>query len=158
MSIVGALPDGSLGTRHELETDYHPSNLVVTDQNGDGVKDLLSSSTGSPRLTLFLGNGHRDFTPRYTTLPRVAGPVLAIDFDSDGIPDGVTASGDARVVALQGTPNGFEPASVQLPVGPNPSAIVGGDFTRPLPRSGDRMRRVDRIHLLLGAGNGDSRT
>jgi FG-GAP-like repeat/Bacterial Ig-like domain (group 3)/Chitobiase/beta-hexosaminidase C-terminal domain len=97
---------------------------LVQDFNGDGIPDLLISSLTNGTLTVLLGNGDgtfkaasgSPFATNYGTSPVVAG-----DFNGDGIPDLAVAGGYYLVVYLGKGDGTF----TEVPIGG--STITGAD-------------------------------
>ncbi|HEY7096662.1 MAG TPA: VCBS repeat-containing protein [Terriglobales bacterium] len=82
-----------------------PQDLVAADFNGDGSLDLLSVYPGYiiPATMSFLpGNGDGTFqsTIKYLNVPTGVDILMAIDFDSDGLPDIATINSDNGHVAV----------------------------------------------------------
>jgi hypothetical protein len=97
---------------------------LVQDFNGDGIPDLLISSLTNGTLTVLLGNGDgtfriasgSPFATNYGTFPVVAG-----DFNGDGIPDLAVAGGYYLIVFLGRGDGTF----TEVPI--DGSTIVGAD-------------------------------
>jgi hypothetical protein len=74
-----------------------PNDIAVGDFNGDGSLDLVIANTGTPYLTILLGDGKGGFRPsphspfHTESYPHVHG-VAAADFNGDGKLDVVTDS------------------------------------------------------------------
>lgn len=85
-----------------------PNDIAVADMNGDGNPDLVIANTGTPYLTILLGNGKGGFAPSphspfaTQSYPHVHG-VAAADFTGDGKPDVVTDSwGHDEILTIPG--------------------------------------------------------
>jgi hypothetical protein len=74
-----------------------PNDIAVADLDGDGALDLVIANTGTPYLTVLLGDGHGRFTPAphspfaTPSEPHVHGVAVA-NFTGDGKPAVVTDS------------------------------------------------------------------
>lgn len=89
-----------------------PSDIAVADMNRDGNPDLVIANTGTPYLTILLGNGKGGFVPSphspFATVsyPHVHG-VVAADFMGNGRPAVITDSwGHDQILMLLGDGNG----------------------------------------------------
>ena len=75
----------------------NPNDIVVADMNADGNPDILIANTGTPYITILLGDGRGGFTPAphspfaTTVRPHVHGVAVG-DFMGDGKPSVVTDS------------------------------------------------------------------
>ena len=74
-----------------------PNDIAIADMNGDGALDLVIANTGTPYLTVLLGDGHGRFSPAphspfaTPSQPHVHGVAVA-NFMGDGKPAVVTDS------------------------------------------------------------------
>ncbi|UQR65125.1 Ig-like domain-containing protein [Bradyrhizobium sp. C-145] len=108
---------------------YGSSHAYLSDLNGDGNLDIVTTNYSDGTVSVLLGNGTGAFAPRtaYSVLSNAIEAVFG-DFDGNGSTDLLvsTASG---VVELLGNGNGsFNPAqSVTTTVGTIASADVNGD-------------------------------
>jgi hypothetical protein len=140
-----------------------PNDVAVSDFNGDGNLDVVIPNTGTPYLTILLGDGKGGFkaAPRspFSTQshPHVHG-VVAADFDGDGKPDVVTDSWDHNQILML---NGDGAGSLILPgqlfdTGNRPyQRLRSADF------NGDGKADVvttdmddNAVSILLGDGKG----
>lgn len=75
----------------------NPNDIVAADMNADGHPDILIANTGTPYITILLGDGRGGFTPAphspfaTTVRPHVHGVAVG-DFMGDGKPAVVTDS------------------------------------------------------------------
>ena len=89
-----------------------PNDIAVADMNGDGNPDLVIANTGTPYITILLGNGKGGFAPAphspfaTESYPHVHG-VAAADFLGNGKPGVVTDSwGHNEILLLPGDGQG----------------------------------------------------
>jgi hypothetical protein len=89
-----------------------PNDIAVADMNGDGNPDLVIANTGTPYLTILLGDGRGGFkssphSPFATeSYPHVHG-VVAADFMGNGKLDVITDSwGHDQILLIPGDGNG----------------------------------------------------
>ena len=135
----------------------HPSLMLLTDLNGDGILDLATTSSNTNQGNVLLGNGDGTFQPRKTFLNSVGiGTSTASgDFNGDGIKDLlVTVESAGLLNLLAGDGNGsFQLISTTLAGAPKESEV--GDFNNDgyldvatASQSGNLMS------VFLGNGNG----
>jgi hypothetical protein len=114
------------------------NDIAVADLNGDGNPDLIVANTGTPYLTVLLGDGHGRFAPSphspfaTRSFPHVHG-VAAADFMGNGKPAVVTDSwGHNQVLLLPGDGMGnLILPGVLFPTGKRPyQRLRSGDFNR----------------------------
>ncbi len=94
----------NLVTASNTLTGTGPGADVAGDFNGDGNLDLaVGLSSGTPPLSILLGDGTGKFTPAPASSITVTGtPLLVQDFNCDGIPDILLSNGaDGQVGASQ---------------------------------------------------------
>jgi VCBS repeat protein len=89
-----------------------PNDIAVTDMNGDGNPDLIIANTGTPYITILLGDGKGGFatsphSPFATqSYPHVHG-VVAADFMGNGKPAVITDSwGHDQILMIPSDGNG----------------------------------------------------
>jgi hypothetical protein len=134
---------------------------LVQDFNGDGIPDLLlSSQSGSSTITVLLGNEDGTFRSAphspFTTLYGDS-PMVAADFNGDGIPD-FAAAGAYYLVVFLGNGDG---TFTQVPIGSSSiyeaifSSMVVGDL------NGDGIPDIaaldlsgETVSIFLGKGDG----
>jgi hypothetical protein len=142
-----------------VDAGAYAGSVAVADVNGDGVPDVIVGAAGvrgsydSGTVSVLLGNPDHSFQPPQTVA--VGGSLtaaLVADFNGDGRPDLVAATGNA-VVVLPGNGDGsFRPQPV-FPAGPSPQAVTEADVNG----DGRPDLLVDSGHgvnLLLGQGDG----
>jgi hypothetical protein len=84
-------------TRSPFACGPSPSDIAVTDMNRDGNPDLIIANTGTPYITILLGDGKGGFVPSphspfaTVSFPHVHG-VVAADFMGNGKPAVITDS------------------------------------------------------------------
>ncbi|MGC1452823.1 MAG: FG-GAP-like repeat-containing protein [Candidatus Sulfotelmatobacter sp.] len=135
--------------------------VLVEDFNQDGIPDLLLSDTYNGSLTVLLGNGDGTFTEAkgspITTNYGVS-PVVAGDFNGDGIPD-LVAAGGYYLITLLGNGDGTF-TEVPIPSSTITGAdqfqsIVIGDFNGDgIPDLATLYATDEGISILLGNGDG----
>lgn len=89
-----------------------PNDIAVADMNRDGRPDLIIANTGTPYITILLGDGQGGFAPSphspfaTPSYPHVHG-VVAADFMGDGKPAVITDSwGHDQILLIPGDGNG----------------------------------------------------
>ncbi len=145
--------------------------VVAGDFNGDGRLDLAVAGTNNNDATntvrgevsVLLGNGDGTFqAAQQYAVGGYPNSIVAGDFNGDGKLDlavsdqgnelgGATDPGGVSVLLDNGDGT-FEPA-VYYAVGPDPSAIVAGDFTSD-GRTDLAVSDSDGVQILLGNGDG----
>jgi hypothetical protein len=143
-----------------------PSDIAVADMNRDGNPDLVIANTGTPYLTILLGNGKGGFVPSshspFATVsyPHVHG-VVAADFMGNGRPGVITDSWGHDQILM-------------LPVDGNGNLILPGTLFHTGKRPYERLRSADfngdgrpdvvttdmdsnAVTVLLGDGHGGLR-
>ena len=130
-AVTVLLGDGSGGFAQAPGSPFFvyaaPYGLVVGDFNGDGIRDLAASSTGSNGLTVLRGDGSGGFTaiaggPFATG--SVPSSVVVGDFNRDGIQDlAIANSGSSNVTVLLGFAAG--PTTQSITLGPLSSVTLG---------------------------------
>jgi hypothetical protein len=138
-----------------------PRDATAVDVDGDGDLDLAVANESSDTVSILGNDGSGGFS-LLSHRPVGRGPVAiaAGDFDRNGRPDlavstpGAAPAGFSLLLA-SGAPGSFG-ASVAVPVGTSPDALVAGDFDR----DGDLdlavcdLETAGRVHVLLNDGAG----
>jgi hypothetical protein len=146
-----------------ISTGEGPNDIAIGDFNGDSNLDLVIANTGTPYLTVLLGDGKGGFKPSphspfaTNSYPHVHGVAVA-DFNSDGKLDVVTDSwGHDQILLLLGDGAG--------------NLILPGHFFHTGKRPYQRLRSADfnkdgkpdvvttdmdinSVSILLGDGKG----
>jgi uncharacterized repeat protein (TIGR01451 family) len=134
----------SLAAVATLATGAGPTDVLVSDLNGDGKMDFLTVNAIANTVSVFMGNGDGTFQARadYTVGMQPAAAVIA-DFNGDGKPDIAVAnqSGGTISVLLNNGNGTFVAGAVIIIASPN--NIVAADF--------DGDGKVDLA--VIGAGN-----
>jgi hypothetical protein len=143
-----------------------PSDIAVADLNGDGNLDLIVANTGTPYLTVLLGDGRGRFAPSARSpfatqsFPHVHG-VVAADFNGNGKPAVVTDSwGHNQVLMLPGDGMGnLILPGVLFPTGRRPyERLRSADFNRDgRPDIVTTDMDDNAVSILLGDGRGGFR-
>jgi uncharacterized protein (TIGR03437 family) len=132
-SIVVLIADanGSFksATPMTLTPDFGAVNLVIGDATGDGINDIVLT-TSTTIMTVFPGLGHGTFgTPIDLGLSDVpVGVPLIADFNRDKLPDLAVAVAGGYVNMLMGQGNEAFGDPFAIYAGGNPSAVAAGDF------------------------------
>jgi hypothetical protein len=141
-----------------------PNDIAVADMNGDGNLDLVIANTGTPYLTILLGDGKGGFAPSphspfaTASYPHVHG-VVAADFLGHGRPPAVITDswGHNQILMVPGDDKG--------------NLILPGKLLNTGKRPYERLRSADfngdgnpdvvttdldenAVSVLLGDGNG----
>jgi hypothetical protein len=130
------------------------NSVAVGDFNGDGVPDLVVTSTSG--VSVLLGNGDGTFQDPVTySVGGTPKSAVVADVNGDGIPDVVVANPaqGGGVSVLLGKGNGTFQPPVFYPAVQSPIAMTGGDF------NGDGIPDVAVVNsntaaILLGRGDG----
>jgi len=143
-----------------------PNDIAVADMNGDGNADLVIANTGTPYLTVLLGDGKGGFKPSShspfatTSYPHVHGVAVA-DFMGDGKLAAVTDSwGHNQILLIPGDGNGnlILPGK-SFPTGKRPyERLRSADFNRD--GKADVVTTdldINAVTILLGDGRGGFR-
>jgi hypothetical protein len=150
-----------------------PFFLAVADYNGDGNPDFASANEADDTVSVMLGNGDGTFTEASgSPLPSGnynPGPIVAGDFNGDGIPDLIVANfipdggNNSNLVIYLGKGDGTFTAAPSSPflVGLYPFALAAADFNQDgkLDLAVDNYGEIDNpstqtLSLLLGDGKG----
>lgn len=136
----------------------NPSSMAVADMNGDGHLDVVVANHESDYVTLLLGDGAGQFTPRTLQVHSRPHPhaVVVGDFDRDGHPDiAVDSWGEKRITLLFGRDEWRGPGT-PVDLGTNPyytiaAADLDGDGNIDLvaPNWGHGT-----VSILFGDGHG----
>jgi hypothetical protein len=154
-----------LGPQNILTAGELPTAIATGDFNGDGNLDLAVANGGNgvtnSSVTIFLGNGHAQFTPMGQQ-PTVGvfpqGMISAVDLNHDGVLDLVVGNtgngGPGSISVLLGNGDGtFRPA-ILLPLEASALTMTVNDF------NGDGfadiavLERSSNIDLFTNNGDG----
>ena len=109
--------------------------VSVGDFNGDGIADVITSSSSFPDptvggvVTVFFGNGDGTIRPGISTPSKAGGFQMDIgDFNNDGTLDVAVPDGFYRVTVLLGNGDGTFQAPVSVATAEYPKAVVAADF------------------------------
>ena len=143
-----------------------PNDIAVADMNGDGHPDLVIANTGTPYITILLGDGKGGFKPSQhspfatDSHPHVHGVAVG-DFMGDGKPAVVTDSwgrDEVLLIPSDGQGNLILPGKTFHADLHSDSGVRAADFNR----DGNldivtTTQRVGAVGLLLGDGRGGFR-
>jgi hypothetical protein len=102
-----------------------PSEVIITDVNGDGKPDLVVGETSHGGVTVYLGDGKGGFTPKQALKDALnaPGPIMVADVNGDGIPDiGLMEAGTPGIFLGKG--DGTFNAPFYIGAGPSPGDIL----------------------------------
>lgn len=123
-----------------------PVELRLADFNGDGILDLLSSSTRDDGVYLSLGTGQGTFAARTLLLATsYYGQLVTGDFNADGYPDAVVseAAGTGALLSfLPGSADGLRGPAYTRSISPSVQDIGAAD-----------MNEDGALDLLVVAGS-----
>ena len=110
-----------------------PFIIAMADVNGDGIPDLLTSSSTSNEVSVFLGSGTGTFTLASTNKTSISGPrgIAVGDFFGHGMLDFAVVSDTTTTMEIwEGNNNGTftYSSSVTLPAGTAPWDIATADI------------------------------
>lgn len=125
--------DGTFQSPVRIPGGHQSSFIINHDMNRDGILDLISSSTMTDSLTLFLGDGKGSFQAA-GEFAGEKGPehLFPGEFTGDKSPDLVVCNRrDGSISILEGKGDGtFLFPHFNYPVGRNPRALTGADFNQ----------------------------
>ena len=97
------------------------AGVALADVDGDGILDVLATSTSAKELDVRLGHGDGSFGPvRVTPLDGGARAVAVADVNGDGWPDVAVATTSSVVVLLGAGGGAFQPAQPGRRIGVRP--------------------------------------
>jgi hypothetical protein len=158
VSILLGNGDGTFRPSVDYAAGVQPYSIVAVDLNHDGNLDLAIADSRSQYFYILLGNANGTFqkATRGPELPSNPEMVETGDFNSDGIPDIVTASYSVISVSL-GKGNGTFQSPINIPPPTAVESIAVGDFNGDgnldLAEAGTFGSESD-VSILLGQGNG----
>jgi hypothetical protein len=122
--------------------------FTLADFDEDGLPEAALSGTGTAAY-LLAGVGEAVFTAPRLFWPETSGPLLASDFDADGVDDLLTFDGEGILTFLGGHHETL-PVSSPNPIG---TSVTSGDF------DGDGLEDLlgfggDSLVVLRGGGDG----
>ncbi len=137
----------------------NPTSIHVSDFNGDGFSDLITTNIQGNSLSLLLGNGDGGFQDQKIISACQEPRNIAVDdFNLDHKSDLVVAcSGDDHALVFLGQGNGTFIRGAQYLVHRSPVSIATGDFNEDFLPDMVVALRNDKIQVLLGMGNGKFR-
>ncbi|MEX1025910.1 MAG: VCBS repeat-containing protein [Planctomycetota bacterium] len=149
VQVFDAVP-GSLALVATLSTGFvlRPEGLDAADVNGDGLVDLLSSTSGAGSfVSVWLGQGGVLFGARtdYPLGGLDPSSLVAADLDGDGDPDVATADSDSNTVTVMENVGGAFAVAATLATALDPDSILAGD-----------VNNDGGVDLLVANGDGAS--
>lgn len=97
ISVLGTINSGSLAPKVDYTTPASPTEVVLSDLNGDGKPDLVTSNNGGPSISLFRNTATTGVIDAATFAARLdvtaasgVHGLAAGDMDGDSMPDIVT--------------------------------------------------------------------
>jgi len=140
-----------------------PNDIAVADMNGDGIPDLVIANTGTPYITILLGDGRGGFAPSphspfaTQSYPHVHGVVVA-DFMGNGKLAVITDSwGHDQILMIPNDGNGnLIPPGKLFHTGKRPyQRLRSADFNRDgKPDVVTTDQESNAVTILLGDGKG----
>lgn len=132
VSVLFGNPDGTFGSRIDLDVGVDPASLASEDFDNDGNVDLAVGNTRSNDVTVLFGDGSGGF-PSAVLVGADVDPfsLCATDIDRDGNAD--VCVGDRLrnvVVVFLGDGAGSFGDELTFGVGADPVSLVQGDFRR----------------------------
>lgn len=124
--------NGNFETPKTFSTANTISALATGEFNGDGLPDLVTSSSNTNNVSVFLGVGDGTFSP-LSDIPVGRGPISVTvgDMNGDGFADiGTANSSSSNISILFGNGHGSFQAAFNFTVAGNPSSLTFGDFNK----------------------------
>jgi hypothetical protein len=151
VQILHNLGNGTFGGLRKI-TNRYLSALAVGDFNGDGWLDLAGTELGAPAYVYaMLNNAGKGFAAPVGYVTNDGTPVIAADFNRDGLLDLAVLNYDDSISILLGNGDGtFQPQTV-YPTGSSsdfPTALIAADV------NGDGIPDLVRTAALYTAGVG----
>jgi hypothetical protein len=140
-------------------TGTQPGSIALADFNGDGIRDMAVTNSGSDTLTILLGKGDGTFTPTASSPQTGSEPsfVTVGDFNRDGKADlGVANLNSNNVTILLGNGDGTFTAAASSPeTGYQPQSMAVGDFNSDgILDLAVLNAEMNTVTVLLGNGDG----
>lgn len=139
-----------------LNTGDGPSDVLATDLNLDGHKDLAIANLRNHSATIFYGRGDGSFSDRIDirVFPEPSS-ITSADINEDGRPDLILNSrGENVLTLLMGNINGRFSSAKKQKTGRVPLAVLLEDFNRDDHIDAAVTLTFDKLEILLGQGNG----
>lgn len=112
------LGQGNFGPKNVLATTpniFHPTSIMAFDVDGDGIKDIVASSSTQPKLRWYKSNGNGTFGSATLLTNNIGSvrPMLDEDLNGDGVSELVVISsareiGDPNMLAWFETKSSFQ--------------------------------------------------
>ena len=111
------------------ETGHELIDVAVSDLNGDGFEDFVTSSYYSSTVSVFLGNGDGSFTESGDNfVGENPNEIVTTDFNGDGFADLVTANSSYSISYLSGNGDGTFAETTDIALEVEPYDLVTGDL------------------------------
>jgi hypothetical protein len=160
VNIMLGKGDGSFISSIVYKTDLNPEGTAVGDFNKDGKLDVAvgnfyGGATSAGNISVLLGNGDGQFQPAVNFDAGSPVGLVAIDLNTDGNLDLITASWTTNNVSvLLGKGDGTFNAATAYPVGTVPSGVAVTDFNND-GKLDLAVPNYSNSEVIILKGNGD---
>lgn len=134
VTVLERNTDGTYKDPVHIAVGTAPAAITAADITNDYVDDLVVANSGSNDITILLRAAGGGFNARTFAVGNSPSGVVVGDFDGDGQADiAVSNSGDNTVSLILRKPSGQLFSAGSYPVGSDPIALVGGNFSNDNP-------------------------